>query len=912
MNKFYIFLMLLLPLGALAAPGKTLNPAACTDTGLVKTISAKLNAYDLKFASEKVYLQLDKPYYAAGDDIWFKAYITTGSNHVLSKISGVLNVELINDRDSVQRAFKLPVIAGLAWGDIKLTDSLKEGNYRLRAYTNWMRNAPKPCFFEINIPIANGIINAVFTKASYVYSNLGNQTKVDGTIHYSTIDDKPYIGRDVTYEVKHDSPPSIIKGKGVTNISGDLGFSFLNSTDAQNTAITTHIKIDPKQVVTNVLTVKPAADKVDVQFFPESGSLVNGVRSKVAFKAVGSNGLGTEIKGSVFDDQGKEVAFVTTAHAGMGMFFLTPETGRKYTAKLTYPDGSNGTVNLPLAANDGYVLSVFNNSTAANITVKVALSQSTFQQNQNAEINLVAQCAGNVVYTAQSKLESTVFTTSIAKSRFPTGITQFTLFSAKGEPLNERIVFIQNPEQLSLNVNSTKETYKPREKVNLNVEAKHPDNQPALGAFSIAITDETKVAVNEDDENSILANMLLTSEIKGYIEKPNYYFSDNDKAKTDLDILMLTQGYRRFEWKDVLTDNLPALAFKPEKGLDISGAIKTPGGKPIANGKVILITNMGHMEVMNTVSDEQGRFLFNDLTFADSSKFRLQGRTKKDGDNVVVVLDKIKPPAIGKNKYVTDADVNSTMVTYLKNSKKQYDEFSKYGMTSKTNVLKEVNIKDKKQELRHTDNLNAGNNHEWIVKADKLAQHLRLIDAMVGVPGVTINPITHVASSRTGTMMIVLDGNPMDGVPGQPYTLDDIDISTVASIEVLNLAQSVIYGSRGQGGVLLVTSKQTPEDYADSWGKQEVSADGVLSFKPKGLYKAREFYAPRYDDPKINKSIADLRSTIYWNANIITDKDGKAAVEFFNADNPGTYRAVIEGIDTDGNMVRRVYRYKVE
>jgi uncharacterized protein YfaS (alpha-2-macroglobulin family) len=89
---------------------------------------------------EKVYLQFDKPSYAIGDDIWFKAYVTIGNKHQLSALSEILNVDLIDENDSVKRSIKVPLIGGLANGDFALADSMQEGNYRIRAYTNWMRN----------------------------------------------------------------------------------------------------------------------------------------------------------------------------------------------------------------------------------------------------------------------------------------------------------------------------------------------------------------------------------------------------------------------------------------------------------------------------------------------------------------------------------------------------------------------------------------------------------------------------------------------------------------------------------------------------------------------------------------------------------------------------------------------------
>ena len=83
-------------------------------------------------------------------------------------------------------------------------------------------------------------------------------------------------------------------------------------------------------------------------------------------------------------------------------------------------------------------------------------------------------------------------------------------------------------------------------------------------------------------------------------------------------------------------------------------------------------------------------------------------------------------------------------------------------------------------------------------------------------------------------------------------------------------------------------------------------------YSPKGYYRARTFYSPQYDDPKTNRSIADLRSTIFWKPNIVTDKAGHASFEYYNGGEKGTYRITIEGIDIDGNLGRKIYRYKVE
>ena len=350
---------LITPACVLALTGLLLGFARFDDD-VIKRVATELGKWTDAHPQEKVYLQMDKPYYAIGDDIWFKAYVVTG-NHQLSAISNLLNVELIDGRDSVTKAIRVQVTQGLAWGDFKLPDSLAEGNYRIRAYTNLMRNYSDDYFFDKTIAVGNAISNSVITKASYTYSNQNNQQKVNAVINYADFAARPYAGKEVNYEVQLGNKQNI-KGRGTTDDAGNLSFSFVNNTPglAKSGIIITGIRVEPKETITKIIPIKSVSGKVDVQFFPESGYMVNGVRSRVAFKAVGPDGLGVDTKGSVADNQGTEVARITTQHLGMGMFTFVPDSGKTYTARLTYPDGSQGTINLPAALNTGYVMNLYN------------------------------------------------------------------------------------------------------------------------------------------------------------------------------------------------------------------------------------------------------------------------------------------------------------------------------------------------------------------------------------------------------------------------------------------------------------------------------------------------------------------------------------------------------------------------
>jgi len=398
---------------------------------------------------EKAYLHLDKPYYAAGDDIWFKAYVTAGGRHKLSAVSGILNVELINAKNLIEQSVKLPLVSGLTWGDFRLPDTIKAGYYRIRAYTRWMRNAGSEYFYDKTLYIGNAIAAATPEKSPV------------------------------------------------------------------------HKKADRKEA--SGIKVKPQSNNISVQFFPESGNLVYGINSIVAFKAVGEDGLGKAIKGVVTDENNNEVARFSSKHLGMGEFNLLPVSGKKYKALITFADGSEKGIDLPAPQIKGYVMHI-DNSDPLFIEVKIEAGKNNINEQAGGGVSLLGQSGGEICYAAHSKSQQSFFTTMIPKSKFPDGIAQFTLFSAKGEPLNERLVFIQNPAKLNLSIDLGGARFATRGKMKINVGAKNEQGRPVFGNFSVAVVDETKVPVDESLESTIFSNLLLTSDLKGYLENPNYYF----------------------------------------------------------------------------------------------------------------------------------------------------------------------------------------------------------------------------------------------------------------------------------------------------------------------------------------------------------------------------------------------------
>ena len=775
---------------------------------------------------ENAYLQFDKPYYAAGDTIYFKAYVTKEEEHKLSELSGVLHVDLINPENEIDQSIKLQLNSGISWGDFALPESLPAGNYRIRAYTQLMRNNGETDFFDQTVSVGS----------------LANDKK-----------DK------------------------------------------------------------NQRKQQPQGEnqKPDIQFFPEGGNLVTGLRSKVAFKAIDINGKGIDVKGIILDNKNKEIDSLSSTHLGMGYFLLNPEEGTSYKAKLIFAYGTEDTVDLPKPETSGIALAI-NNDSISKASVEIEANANYYQAHQN-KVFLLVIYSGGMVVKVNIKLDTSIIDLGIIKKHLHTGVTRITLFSPEGEPLCERLLFIKNKSQLNLHIQSDKKIYTKREKVNLDLVEKNAEDSMVPGHFSVSVIDENKVPEDVNNEHTILTDLLLISEVKGNVEQPNYYFNDtSETARENLDVLMLTQGYRRFEWKQVMNTSDTPLAFQPEKALEINGNVTSLSGKPLAKATVNLIPSF-KSTLLSTKSDKKGLFYFSNLVFFDTTHFVLSAVNAKGKNSTKITYfnSEEEPPVIANKKIYEPIAKDTGMPAYLENAKKVQEEYSHF----KGKLLKPVVVKGKLplDNQYRTQSLAGAGNADQVMHAKEIERiggmlstslngRLRGIVFFHGIPFMKAPP-------GDGAMVVVIDGVEMNTqYPGHviPYSVDNIPYSQVETVEVLKYASASIYGMGGGNGVLIITTKQGGED------PEDIPSIGVLPIAPKGFHAAREFYSPKYDFKNLDSNRPDLRSTIYWNPEIKTGKDGNAAFDYYNADGIGTYKVTIEGIDENGDIGRAVYVYKVE
>lgn len=883
----FIFLILsIFCLIALAAV--KIDPAEQVSTALYKW-----NAFN---PQEKVYLHTDKPYYELGDTIWFKAYVTLGASNKLSVRSGAVYVDLINESDSLEKSIKLAVTQGSASGFFVLNDDISEGGYRLRSYTQWMRNASDDFYFDKTFRVSNPYLNEVKAVANFEYGSANNVSTVTAKILFTDIDGKAFANKTVRYNVVQDF--NIVTRKSVkTDTSGRIQVSlpFNSKMDFNQTYIETITQSKGNDNIVKSFAIPTTLAKTDLQFFPEGGNMINGINTKIAFKAIGVNGKGYPVKGEIVDNLGKSITIFSSEFAGMGSFHLKPEVNKTYQAVVDFPDGTKMKVDLPKPNNVGCVLSVLQEN-SDDVIVRV---QGTDLTEQN--YILVVNTGGEPIFSTSFEIIDGIANIPIKRSLFPTGIAQFTIFNTALKPINERLAFIRIDTTMPVKVSSEKGIYKTREPINISLKA-------PSGNYSVSVVHENNVPTDENDEHSIYSSLLLSSSLRGYIEQPNHYFNGFLKAQDkELDNLMLTQGYTRFNWDDVIAEKNTTIVYKVEKTkVDVSGTVKTLGNQPVPNARVAIFSlNSALMEL--TKSDAQGRFVFPGMMLDDGMRFNVQAKTPKNGARVQVLLDLVKPQGMTLNK--NRPDLNGYQTYSLKSNESVFTG----NRLDRSKRLREVRIEARKSQSRKTSpqsvfRIAEGQSDQTYIMKDgeECATLGTCLQGRLGpVTFLQYNGVANYPFYKNSPMDVFLDGSYIT----DPAMLSEIfdtnvyDPSNVAKIEVVrsNLAAMSLLN---KNPALMIMTKRIDD-------REERYTPNVANFFPQGLAKARSFYSPKYERSNDDGQF-DFRSTIYWNPMLKVGETGLLNFMFHNSDGIGTYRVTIEGIDNEGHLGRAIYRYKVE
>jgi TonB-dependent SusC/RagA subfamily outer membrane receptor len=559
----------------------------------------------------------------------------------------------------------------------------------------------------------------------------------------------------------------------------------------------------------------------------------------------------------------------------MGSFSLFPEKGKTYYGVFKNKSGESKRFQLPVTKSDACALKTNWTKSKLYITLQKG------EQYVERPLNLIVHTRGLVVYAAAWPNRNTL---SIDKEAFPSGVTQILLFDENMNPVSERLVFCMNDRELAnVEISTNKPNYKKRELVSANVRVTDIGNNPLEGDFSVAVTDNRDIV--PDSLFTIISSLLLCSDIRGYIEAPEYYIEN----PTSADVLMLTQGWKRYNIPAVLKDSLDRPVHYMELGQEISGTVKRVLGNKTNEDNSVSIFSLNANYVDAAMSDENGRFYFNGFEFPDSTIYIVQALNKRGKSYVELLVDEETFPEI-KQFAVPDFQLDSMMLRYIEKSDQKYTDEN----GSRAIVLETVTITGQKQQSMRNSNSIYSSISNTVITSDKFERYTDLYQALMTVGGIMITGDNISIRGSSAKPVIIIDD-----VIWEDVNLRDINILDVESIEIMKGAEAAVLGSRGAGGAIIIHTKE-----GDITPKKGIKFN-MKTVLPKGYRKNVEFYSPKYETEDQMTGI-DRRTTIFWKPDVKIS-EGNATFDFYTADANSTYSVIVEGVANDGRIIRKLY-----
>lgn len=630
----------------------------------------------------------------------------------------------------------------------------------------------------------------------------------------------------------------------------------------------------------------------DVQFFPEGGNMVSGLAGRVAFRVTDRNGRGVACRGAVVNEKSDTVARFETLKFGIGSFFLTPEQGHQYTACLQLPGAKTVKQALPAVAGNGYTMQLQHNR-GSQLAITV---QSNLPAALSETVWLFVHTRGAVKAVLQAALQQGKAVFQLDTSLPGYGISHFTVFNAAKQPVCERLYFRNPGQQLQIAAMPGQAVYGTRRKVTIQLHTTGDQELPVPADMSLAVyrTD----SVLQQDDTDISAYCWLGSDLKGNIESPGYYLTEGSGVAADN--LMLTHGWRRFTWQQVLQDPPPVFAFAPEyNGHIISGrVVANSTGAPVKEAEAYLSVVGKRSQVRGSYSNDTGLVKFEVNNFYGNNEIIVQSGVR---DSSAIHIDIASPffagvqdspltlPALpaGVAASLFERNVavqvqNAYSAGQLKNQRLPgIDTSAFYSGADKIYFLDDyVRFTTIEEILReYVPDVNVRK------KDDKF--HLPVFDG-VRNEYFELDPL------------ILLDGVPVLNV----NRIMEYDPLKIRKLEVVT--RLYYYGSMVFNGIVNFVTYN-----GDLPGYELEPSATVIEYE--SLQLQREFFSPVYETTdQLNSRRPDFRHLLYWSPAVTTSRQGEQTVSFFTSDLAGRYAATIQGITADGKTGSKTIFFDVK
>ncbi len=756
--------------------------------------------YRRQTPQEKLFVHTDQGFYLTGETLWFAIYYVDGTFHQPVDLSKVAYLELLDGDGKAVLQTKVALTTDGGNGTLFLPASISSGTYRLRAYTNWMKNFGAEYFFEKNLTIVNP------------FKRLG----------------LPLLRESADY---------------------------------------------------------------DAQLFPEGGNLVAGIRGKVAFKIAEKTGRGVAVRGWLLNEQNDTLARFASHKFGMGHFVVTPSSNAAYRVVFMDEKGRSFTRPLPAILPQGYAMRLEETeadqlkitvSTTAALPATVYLLAHTRQEIKVAEVRPIQ---GETTFL-------------VPKTALGDGISHLTVFDADRRPVCERLYFKRPAQPLPIRLKTDRTDYALRTRVAVEATVQALATKTNQAALSMAVYRLDSLAAV--DSGTILSYLWMTSDLPGPIESPEYYWQpETSDVRQATDNLMLTHGWRRFRWDDVLGKSKqssssvaqqpkPTIQFLPEhNGPIIEGTVTDPAsGKPVPNIITYLSTPGKPIRLAVSRSDSAGRIRFEMTDFYGPKSVIVQTNPADSLNKLNIdspfstTATAAQLPTVFVTESQTDQVVSRSVAmqiqsTYWGDRAIRYryptiDSTAFYGTRKESYLLDAYTRFPRMEEVLR----------EYVlgVMPRKKGGQFQLY--------VLNEPYREIFDDLS---LVMIDGVPV------------FDIDKVIGFSPLKVQKLEVVTNRYLMGPALFNGIVSFITYKGDLAGFPLDPR-LLKVDYAGLQVQREFYAPRYDTAKqLESRLPDGRTLLYWNPNLQTDATGHSRVEFFTSDQAGTYLIDVNGLSKDGS-----------
>jgi len=853
-----------------------------------ESISANFAKQLLEFPQEKIYLHTDKPYYISGEKIFFRAFLLDAFSHKELILSRYVYVELINPIDSVVQRVKIrPDMDNLFHGAISIPEDLTQGNYKIRAYTQYMSNQGENSFFTKSVYISDPYVLSAKIESNFQFIEDGKvnasfrffDTKIQEVIRPQSINMR--LNQEQPFTAKLDR-------EGWINVR-------LNLNDKATKRALYIELINDKSVLKQYVRIPYPESLFDVSFYPEGGHIIAEQTTSIAFKAVNSGGAALDITGEVVDSKGNKIAEIKTFHDGMGDFLIIPEPDEHYQAICRYGNKALK-FDLPKVQTNTYALKTVDRDN------KIRIAVNKYKSASYPELYLMIHSGGLVFYIDAWNLSNEYI--SFDKSIFPTGISHIVLLTKDLQIVSERLFFVMNDDLGIAEFKTQKNSYQKRGHIQAEVNLRDFDQYALKGNFSIAVTNDNEVIT--DTTLSIFSGIIINSELRGNIENPEYYFQKGNKnAEKAADLLMKTHGWTRYAIPNVVRGDFSYPVIPFEESQKISGTVKSGLLSNLAkNFNVTLISlDADFLDVAET--DDKGRYTFDSFEFPDSTAYIVQALNAKGKGQAMteLYLDTDTFPGIHAAwivPVIQEENESPLLADYIAKANLHYT----YENGVRTVNLPEVQIKARKENQYKTF-IPYIASHTLTAEQIERSGAVEIKNLLSRFPGVFTfgNSLQLQIRGNKYAPLLLIDGmqfisNTEDGEDLMDL-LSTININDVGQIDLITLGSQLIrFGPNGAAGVISIFTKSGAGVVTD------IPYDNVKRTRPLGYQTPVEFYSPKYDSQEsINDPKPDLRTTIYWKPNAITNDEGNIKLDFYTADDPATYSVIIEGISDEGNLI---------